>query len=68
MDAHRITPAEVKLRVERGERVLFVDVRNPKAWAASPFQLPGAVRIPLDEIANHLADLPRDRTIVTYCT
>jgi rhodanese-related sulfurtransferase len=68
MDAHRITPTQIKLHMERGEQVLFVDVRNPNAWAASPFQLPGAVRIPLAEIGNHVAELPRDRTIVTYCT
>ena len=26
------------------------------------------IRIPADEVAKHVGDLPRDRTIITYCT
>jgi rhodanese-related sulfurtransferase len=29
--------------------------------------LPGAVHIPLEQLADRLAELPRDREIVAYC-
>lgn len=64
----RITVEEVKDRIDRGESILFIDTRNPTAWSQSDVKLPGAVRIPLRELEQHLDDLPRDRTIVTYCT
>lgn len=64
----RITVAEAKRLMDLGETVQFVDSRNPTAWAQSDRELPGAVRVPADEIEQHLAELPRDRTLVAYCT
>ena len=68
MEAHRISPEEARQRVEAGHYVLFVDARSPDAWAKADQKLPGAIRIPADEIADHLRELPRDATIITYCT
>ncbi len=64
----RITAAEVKQRLDRGEPILFIDTRSPDAWAASSDKIKGAMRIHYAELAQHIAELPRDRTIVTYCT
>jgi hypothetical protein len=33
MEPSRITPAAAKHKIDRGERVFFVDARNEKAWA-----------------------------------
>ena len=63
--ARRISVDDV---AERGEDVFFVDTRNPQAWAEAETRLPGAIRVPADQVEQHLADIPRDRTIVTYCT
>jgi rhodanese-related sulfurtransferase len=64
----RVTIDEVKERFVRGEPLLFVDVRNPKAWQASDMKLPGAVRIPADNVDGQLDEVSPDRMIVTYCT
>jgi len=54
--------------MNRGEEFYFLDTRNPNAWGESDTKLPGAIRVPADQIERHLSDIPRDRTIVTYCT
>jgi rhodanese-related sulfurtransferase len=66
--ATRVTPEEIRERLARKEQLTFVDARNPEAWRGSNEKLPGAIRIPADEVAKHVGDLPRDRTIITYCT
>lgn len=68
MEATRITVDEAKQRMDRGEPLVFIDARNPKAWAKTPVKLPGAIRIPADEIDEHLNEIPHDRAILTYCT
>jgi rhodanese-related sulfurtransferase len=64
----RVTAEEVIERMKRGEDVYFVDTRNPQAWAEADTKLPGAVRVPADAVEQHLADMPRDRMIIAYCT
>lgn len=68
----RVTAEEVKRWMDRGEAVVFVDTRNPQAWSQSNEKLPGAIRIPADEIEQHLSEIPKSaagrRRIVTYCT
>jgi rhodanese-related sulfurtransferase len=68
MEATRITVDEVRERMERGEQFTFVDSRNPTAWAQSDKKLPNAIRVPADQLEQHLAEIPRDRAVVTYCT
>lgn len=68
MEATRVTVDEVKERMDRGEAFTFVDTRNPKAWAEGDTKLPGAIRIPAEEVKQHLDQIPRDRTVITYCT
>lgn len=64
----RITINEVKKRMDRGEPILFIDTRNAHDWGESAVKLPGARRLHFSELERHLKELPRDRTIVTYCT
>ena len=66
--ATRVTVDEVKERMDRGEEFTFLDTRNPEAWASSDVKLPGAIRCLPDEIRDMAPSLPRDRTIITYCT
>jgi rhodanese-related sulfurtransferase len=68
MEATRVTVDEVRKRMEKGEPFTFIDARNPKAWGEADEKLPSALRIPAEEVANHLAEIPRDRVIITYCT
>lgn len=46
-------------------RTLLVDVRTPTEFAAG--RLPGAVNIPVDELRDRLAEIPRDRDVTVYC-
>jgi rhodanese-related sulfurtransferase len=64
----RISVDEVNRRMDSGEQIYPLDTRSPDAWSKADTRLPGAIRVPPDEVEKHLADIPRDRTIVTYCT
>ncbi|MCY0899560.1 MAG: rhodanese-like domain-containing protein [Firmicutes bacterium] len=47
------------------EDIILLDVRPREEYAAGHW--PGAVSLPLDELTDHLEELPRDRTVVAYC-
>ena len=64
----RLTVADVKELIDREQPITFIDSRNPIAWGSSNVILPGAVRIPIDEVDRHLKELPRDRRLIVYCT
>jgi rhodanese-related sulfurtransferase len=68
MEATRITTDEVKERMDRGEQFAFVDTRNPTAWGESDKKLPNAIRVPADQLEQHIDQIPKDRTVITYCT
>jgi rhodanese-related sulfurtransferase len=55
---------ELSRRVDAGE-VVVLDVRPPAEYAAG--HIPGALNIPLDRLADRLADLPADAEVVAYC-
>jgi rhodanese-related sulfurtransferase/DNA-binding transcriptional ArsR family regulator len=52
-------------RLGRTTVVTVLDVRPRAEYAAG--HIPGAVSIPLDELADRLAELPDDGSIVAYC-
>ena len=62
----RITPDELKARLERGERVIILDVRGADEVACAPQALPGALWIKPDDLPNRLRELPRDVMVVLY--
>jgi rhodanese-related sulfurtransferase len=64
----RVTAEEVKARMDRGEPLVLLDVRKPEDWASSDVKLPGAIRIPLDELPARISEVPKGRAIITYCT
>jgi len=64
----RITVEEVKARLDRGEPIAFLDTRAPEDWEKSDVKIKGAIRVPAKEVECYLDQIPRDRSIVTYCT
>lgn len=64
----RITVDEVKKLMDKGKKVLFIDTRSFAAWDESDVTIPGALRIHYSDLEQHLKELPREGTIVTYCT
>ena len=63
-DTDAVDTAELLRRLGPGETVVL-DVRPASEYAAG--HLPGAVHIPLEQLADRLAELPPDREIVAYC-
>jgi rhodanese-related sulfurtransferase len=64
-EARRMTAAEVRQAVAKGEAVL-VDVRAKDSYDFSHAQ--GALSIPLAQITDRAGELPKDKLVVTYCT
>jgi rhodanese-related sulfurtransferase/DNA-binding transcriptional ArsR family regulator len=63
-DTEQVDRDELLRRVSAGQAVL-VDVRPTTEYEAA--HIPGAVSIPVDELAARLHELPRDLQIVAYC-
>ncbi len=71
MSAKRVTrwaPEEIRSRRARGEAILTLDVRTPDARVVHPYEIPGSRWMPLTEVVQHAISLPREITIVAYCT
>ena len=68
MTPQPLTATEAKQMFDSGQPVVFVDARNPAAWQSAQEKLPRAVRIPVDEVRQHLDELPRGALPITYCT
>jgi rhodanese-related sulfurtransferase len=64
----RLAVDDVKALIERDEPVAFIDSRNPIAWASSKVKIPGALRVPVDEVDRHVEALPRRSRLIVYCT
>jgi adenylyltransferase/sulfurtransferase len=65
MDELEITPADVKARLDRGESLVFVDVREP--WEHQIGKIEGARLIPLGLLAASLQSLPDVDEVICYC-
>ena len=63
-DTTAVASDELLRRIEAGNTVVL-DVRPDPEYAAG--HLPGALHVPLDQLAQRLAELPADRQIVAYC-
>jgi rhodanese-related sulfurtransferase len=61
-----IGPTELRDKLAGPEPPFLVDVREPYEWADGG--IPGAAQMPMNSIPDRLAELPRDREIVAYCT
>jgi len=59
-----ITPADAAARLAKGE-VEFIDVREPHELQIAKY--PKVTAIPLGQLADHIAELPRDRDLVLAC-
>lgn len=65
--ARLISVAELQAKMKKGERVVLLDVREPKEMQVSA--LPGArLAVPGQIDTLPLAEIPADATVVAYCT
>jgi predicted sulfurtransferase len=61
----RITTAELRDLISKGQAVV-IDVRNEATYKAGHIR--GAKLIPTNVFLSRINELPRDKTIVTYCS
>jgi rhodanese-related sulfurtransferase len=54
--------------LEEGENVAVVDLRHPLDFLPEPYTIPGAIRLPMEELQARNQEIPRDRDVVLYCT
>jgi len=62
-----ITPAELKQRLDRGDPITIVDVREPFEWDIANLEPHGARLIPLGEIPARFAEIDPADEIVMQC-
>jgi membrane protein DedA with SNARE-associated domain/rhodanese-related sulfurtransferase len=63
-----ISPELLKARMDSGERVTIVDVRNREGLALFPYVIPGSLVIPQEDIEHHRKEIPADQEFVLYCS
>jgi membrane protein DedA with SNARE-associated domain len=66
LDLARISVYELRDMIDRGEAPVIVDVRTQSRFQVG--RIPGALRMTLEELDEKLADLPREKELVLYCT
>jgi membrane protein DedA with SNARE-associated domain/rhodanese-related sulfurtransferase len=64
----RITPEELKTKLDGGEEMIVVDVRDRIDFESEPAIIPGALHLTVDELDARHNEIPRERDIVLYCT
>jgi rhodanese-related sulfurtransferase len=65
MDELEITPAELKARLNSGEKLVLVDVREP--WEQEICRIEGARLVSLGALAASLNTLPDVDEVICYC-
>ena len=60
-----ITPVALKARLDRGDKVQIIDVREPNEYQIN--RIPGSVLIPLGEIPRRYAELDPENELIMQC-
>ena len=60
-----LTPQEVKAKLDRGDKFVLVDVREP--WEVQLVGLREAVRISMEDMPWRVEELNRDDEVVVFC-
>ena len=64
----RISPRELLEKLNAGEEVMIVDLRQPLDIKTVPYAIPGALHMAMEELEKRHQEIPRDRDIVLYCS
>jgi sulfur-carrier protein adenylyltransferase/sulfurtransferase len=60
-----ITAKELKERLDRGDSIQIIDVREPKEYEAA--RIPDSTLIPLQEVVNRMGEIDQTRETVVHC-
>jgi len=64
----RITPDELRRRLDAGEDIVVVDLRHSLEFDADPATVPGAIHLLPEELDARHSAIPRDREVILFCT
>jgi rhodanese-related sulfurtransferase len=64
----RISPEELKQKLDRHEPVTVIDLRHSLDFLPEPYTIPGALRIPMEDLDKRNREIPRQQEVVLYCT
>src|SRR5688500_15664087 len=53
------------VRARTDDGAVLLDIREPKEWAR--WRIPGAVHIPMGDLARRAGELDRSKPVVVYC-
>ena len=65
MSELEITPVELKKKLDAGEKMLLIDVREP--WEHQTCRIEGARLIPMRNIPANLQSLDVEEPVICYC-
>jgi hypothetical protein len=68
LEKSRISPQDLRERLTRGEDLVVVDLRSELAYEEQGLRIPGAIHIPPGDFNQRIAEIPKGRPIVMYCT
>jgi adenylyltransferase/sulfurtransferase len=60
-----ITPTELKARLDRGDDIQIVDVREDNEYAYN--RIPNSIHIPLGQVLNRMNEIDPTRETVMHC-
>ncbi len=63
----RIDVESAKAMVDSGEAIIL-DVVAAHVWPSMTRTIKGSIRLPPQEVEARFAELPPEKTIITYCT
>jgi hypothetical protein len=63
----RIDVETAKTMLDSGT-ALMLDVVASHVWPSMTRTIQGSIRIPPEDIEKRIGELPRNKTIITYCT
>jgi adenylyltransferase/sulfurtransferase len=66
-DVPELTPAQLRQRLDTGEPLLLIDVREPYEWDICNLEHHGAQLVPLADLQERMETLERDTDVVLYC-
>src|SRR5262249_27786522 len=64
----RISPEELGRQLATGDKPLIIDLRTPVDVKLTPYALPGAIRLAVEELERARVELAGDRDLVVYCS
>ncbi len=66
--ASQVTRMSIDEVRHRMNEFVFLDARSATALSRNPWQIPGAIHVPVKQFEAAIKSLPRKRTLITYCT